>query len=142
MDNKVLKIKTVEKCEIFAKNCLERGRGDLADQARERAIEIKSEEKGAKTPVEKLALQAIFAYEEVLKKRNGRTTPASRTWQMVKRHGIIEAVERAVKRPTETKGYLSLKEMNLEKFAFEAIIINNPDSFSQEAFDISALPAK
>jgi hypothetical protein len=56
---------------------------------------------------------------------------------MINRHGIIEAVERAVKRDTVTLGYTLLAEMGLEKFAFESVILRHPDVFSQEAVDVS-----
>ena len=66
MDARVKKINTPEKCEIFAKNCIDRGREDLATQAKQRAVQLRAESYGAKTDVEKEALEAIYAYEEVL----------------------------------------------------------------------------
>ena len=133
MDEKVKKIDTPEKCEIFAKNCIERGRDDLATQARQRAVQLRAEAYGAKTDAEKQALEAIYAYEEVLSAKNGKKTRAQRTWQMIERHGIIGAVERAVNRTAETQGYTALVEMGLEDYAFEAVIIRYPDVFSPEA---------
>ena len=79
------------------------------------------------------ALEAIYAYEEVLTKKNGRRTRATRTWQMIRRHGIIGAVERAVDRDTETAGYIALVEMGLEDFAFEAVVLRHPEVFSDSA---------
>ena len=49
MDERVKNIKTPEKCEIFAKNCIARGRHDLAAQARQRAVQLKAEAYGAKS---------------------------------------------------------------------------------------------
>lgn len=43
MDDRVKKLNTPEKCEIFAKNCLERGRKDLALQATARAFQLRAE---------------------------------------------------------------------------------------------------
>ncbi|MFK5912756.1 MAG: hypothetical protein QM484_00150 [Woeseiaceae bacterium] len=137
MDEKVKKITTPEKCEIFAKNCIERGRPDLAAEAKERAVQLKAEAYGAKSEVEKEALEAIYAYEEVLTAKNGKKTRAGRTWQMIDRHGIIGAVERAVNRPVETQGYTALTEMGLDDYAFEAVILRHPDLFSSEAIQIS-----
>jgi len=133
MDERVKKIKTPEECEVFAKNALERNRPDLASEAKRRAVELRAELYGAKSEAENEALQAIYAYEEVLTKKNGKRTKASRTWQMIKRHGIIETVERAVNRKTETQGYTALVEMGLEDFAFEAVILRHPDLFSDDA---------
>jgi hypothetical protein len=56
-----------------------------------------------------------------------------RTWQMVKRHGIIGAVERTVSRETETVGYTALLEAGLEDYAFEAVVVRYRELFSSEA---------
>lgn len=137
MDERVKKIDTPKKCEIFAKNCIERGREDLAIQAKQRAVQLRAEAYGAKSDAEKEAIAAIYAYEEVLSARNGKKTRAGRTWQMIGRHGIIGAVERAVNRPVETQGYTALVEMGLEDYAFEAVIVRYPTLFSNEAVKIS-----
>ncbi len=137
MDERIKKIDTPEKCETFAKNAIVQGRNDLAKRARERAVQLRAEAYGAETDAEREALEAVFAYEEVLTQNNGKKTKASRTWQMIKRHGIIGAVERAVNRPTETQGYTALIEMGLEAYAFEAVILRYPDVFSNEAVNIS-----
>lgn len=137
MDDRVKKIDTPEKCEIFAKNCIERGREDLAQEARERAVQLRAEAYGAETEAEREALEAVYAYEEVLSTKNGKKTRAGRTWQMITRHGIIGAVERAVNRPTETQGYSALVEMGLEDYAFENVILRHPSLFSEQAVQIS-----
>ena len=137
MDERVKKIDTPKKCGIFAKNCIERGREDLAIQAKQRAVQLRAEAYGAKSDAEKEAIAAIYAYEEVLSARNGKKTRAGRTWQMIGRHGIIGAVERAVNRPVETQGYTALVEMGLEDYAFEAVIVRYPTLFSNEAVKIS-----
>ena len=137
MDERVKRIKTPEDCEKFARNAIERGYGGLAIEAGQRAVELRAEKYGAQSAAEKEAVQAVYAYEEVLTKKNGKRTRASRTWQMIKRHGILEAVERAVNRTTETQGYTSLIEMGLEEYAFEAVILRYPELFSKEAVAIS-----
>ena len=133
MDERVKKIDTVRGCETFAKNAENLGRPDLAREAKRRAIEIRAAEFGARSEAENEAIQAIYAYEELLAKKNGKRTRASRTWQMIGRHGIIEAVERAVKRESETQGYTALVEMGLEDFAFEAVVLRHPERFTDEA---------
>ncbi|OUR83988.1 hypothetical protein A9Q82_01545 [Cycloclasticus sp. 46_120_T64] len=137
MDDRVKKIDTPEKCEVFARNCIERGRDDLAQEAKERAVQLRAEAYGAETQAEREALEAVYAYEEVLSTKNGKKTRAGRTWQMITRHGIIGAVERAVNRPTETQGYTSLVEMGLKDYAFENVILRYPDLFSEQAVNIS-----
>ena len=137
MDERVSKIDTVEKCEIFARNAKNKGREDLAKEAVARAVQIRAESHGTSSNAEKEALKAVYAYEEILSAKNGKRTRASRTWPMIERHGIIGAVERAVNRPTETQGYRSLFEMGLEDYAFEAVILRYPELFSDEAIRIS-----
>lgn len=137
MDERIKRLDTVKKCENFAKNATEKGRSDLAKEARQRAVQLRAQEHGATSTAEKEALQAVYAYEDLLTNKNGRNTRASRTWQMINRHGIIESVERAVKRDAVTQGYTMLVEMGLEEHAFEAVILRHPDVFSDEAIRIS-----
>lgn len=137
MDKRVANLRTPGHCETFARNALERGRPDLAREAQRKAVELRAETHGAETDAEKECLKAIYAYEEILTKKNGRRTRASRTWQMIKRHGLIEAVERAVNRSSETAGYRSLVEMGLQDLAFEAIILRHQNVFSPEAIEKS-----
>jgi hypothetical protein len=92
-------LKTPEECEQFMKNVQDKY-PDLAREARRRAVELRakalSDKSGYKDQVEMELLKALYAYEEVLSEKNKRKTRASRTWQMINRHGIIRAAERAV----------------------------------------------
>jgi hypothetical protein len=106
---------------------------ELAAQARRRAVELRAALHRAQSVAEQEALKAIYAYEEILSVKRGRRTPASRTWQMVKRHGIIGAVERAVNRTTDASGYTALAEIGMLDLSFEAVILRHPDSFSANA---------
>ncbi len=139
MDPRVSKLKTVAECETFAVNARERNAPELADQARKRAVQIRAESHGAKDDVERECLQAVYAYEEVLtaKKGTGKRQPASRTWQMIKRHGIIPAVERVVTKREVSSGFTALAEMGLMDYAFEAVILRHPETFSEEAIAMS-----
>lgn len=137
MDERVMKLRTPEECEIFARNAAARNRQDLAREARVRAIQLRAEQYGATSQAEREALEAVYAYEEFLSAKNGRRTRANRTWQMIARHGILGAVERAVDRRQETQGYLALTEMGLQEFAFEAVILRHPALFSQAAIEKS-----
>lgn len=133
MNERVLKLRTPEECTTFEQNARARGRSDLALAARKRAVELRAREYGAQTEAENECLEAVYAYEQVLSAKNGKKTRATRTWQMIERHGIIEAVERAVNRPVETMGFTALLEMGLEDYAFEAVVIRYPDLFSDKA---------
>jgi hypothetical protein len=133
MDPRVLNLKTPEQCAIFGRNAISYGYPELADEAMIRATQIRAEEYGSESDAEMEALQAVYASEEVLSKRNGKRTTASRTWPLIRRHGIIEALERAVKRDVDPEDYASLKELGLKDFALEAVILRHTDVFSEDA---------
>ena len=134
MDETVRRLTTPEECEQFIKNVQEQY-PTLAVEARRKAVELRAAAHGAQTAAEREALRAVYAYEEALSAKRGRKTRASRTWQMIERHGIIKAVERAVNRKQETLGYATLIEMNMQDFAFEAVVLRYPDLFSPETIE-------
>ena len=133
MDERVEKLKTPEACEKFIKNALRLGHPELALESQRRAIELRAESHNAKSDAEKEALQAIYAYEHILTEKNGRTTPATRTWQMIHRRGIIESVNRVVARKDDAMGYILLKKKGMEDLSFEAVVLRYPDVFSKDA---------
>ena len=129
-EQRIDKLGTPEKCETFAKNAEERGRPDLAIAAKRKAVELRASSHPAQTPAEKEALRAVYAYEETLAKKHGKRIRATRTWQMIDRHGIIHAVERTVNRPEETQGYKALADMGMLDYAFENVVLRHPEIFS------------
>ena len=133
MDDRVARLKTAEDCEQFAINVEERGSPELALSARRRAVELRAAAHGATTAAEREALAAVYAYQSVLSAKRGKKTRASRTWQMIERHGIIKAVEEVVARSAESMGYKALVEMGMQDMAFEAVVLRHPDVFSAEA---------
>jgi hypothetical protein len=141
MDECIARLTTPENCEQFARN-VQNDHPELAQQARRRAVELRADahatKLGVTNAVEREALRVIYAYEEILFKKHGRKVRANYTWRMVKDHGIIGAVERAVNRPTDASGYLALVEMNMQDIAFEAVVLRHPDHFSAEAVQRSA----
>ena len=127
MDDIISKFKTPQECIEFAEKCT-----NLSHKAYLRAIELRILTHGEKNEVEKELLKAIYAYEEVLSQKNKRRTRASRTWQMVKRYGIIGAAEKAVNRRTDAMGYRLLVEMGLQDLTFESVIVRFPKVFSPQ----------
>ena len=132
MDKRLARLDTPESCERFAKNVEARGHPVLACEARRRATEIRAAHHGAELEVEREALQAVYAYEEMLTHKNGKRKPVSKTWQMISRHGILPAIERVVNRESDATGYLTLVEMEMTDLAFEAVVLRHPDNFSSE----------
>lgn len=137
MDDRVAKLKTPKDCESFARNARKLGHPELALEARRRAVELRALAYGATSAAEKECLEAIYAYEEILSEKHGKRVRASRTWQMIKRRGIIAAVEHAVDRPDGTAGFTALKEVGLDNYAFEAVILRHPELFSDSAVERS-----
>lgn len=132
MDERIARLTTPDECERVASN-VELRDPDLARKARRRAVELCAASHGAIDAVEREALEAVYAYEKVLSATKGKKIRASRTWQMIDRHGIINAVERAVNRKKETAGYKALVDMGMRDFAFEAVVCRHPSYFSPEA---------
>jgi hypothetical protein len=125
MDETIAKFRTPESCEQFALN-VEKHSPERALEARRRAGELRAAAHGATTDVEREALEAVYAYERVLSATRGKNVRASRTWQMIERHGIIRAVERVVSRPAESAGYTALVSMGMQDKAFEAVVLRYP----------------
>src|ERR1700730_13680842 len=121
MDERVSRLNTPEECEQFAFNVQSR-LPDLARARRRRAVELRAASHNAVSAAEREALEAVYAYERVLSAKRGKSVRASRTWQMIERHGIIGAGERAVNRSNETTGYTALVDMGMQDFAFEAVV--------------------
>lgn len=96
-------------------------------------VERRAEALAPSSEVERDCYEAVYAYEEVLSDNNGKTSRAGRTWPMIKRKGVIAAVEEIVTRKTEAPGYTSLVEMGLKDKTFEAVVLRHPDDFSAEA---------
>jgi hypothetical protein len=109
---------------------------DLAKEARRRKVEIRASAHGAESAVENEALQAVYALEEFLFLKHGRNVRATRTWQMIRRHGIIGAVERAVNRRQDRYGFMALIEMGMQDLAFESVVIRYPEIFSERAVEM------
>jgi len=138
MTDIVDKLNTPEECDRLIENIYKKD-PEIALRARRKAIELRAAKHNVKCDAEREALQAVYAYEAVLSKKHGRRTRASRTWQMIERHGIIGAVERAVNRPQETIGYTALIEMGMPDLAFEAVILRYPHLFTPKAIERSKL---
>lgn len=137
MDPLIARLKTVEECANFAFNARAKGEIGLAEAARRRSVQLRAEAAGATSEVERECLEAVYAYEEVLSSEKGRRQPASRTWQMIKRHGVVPAVERIVLNRAESSGFVALAKMHLLDLAFEAVVLRHPLNFSEAAVEAS-----
>ena len=137
MDYRVERLRTPAECEIFAQNAKARNFPDLVLQAQRRAIQLQASTHETASAVEAEAFAAVYAYEVLLKRRNGKKTRATGIWQAIKRYGIIEAVERAVSRPAEGDDRVTLRTIGLADLSFEAVVMRHEASFSAAAISAS-----
>jgi hypothetical protein len=134
MDPRVEILKTVKECDTFSINAMNNNRFDLVHEACERRVQLNTENYTGeiKNEAERSALRAIYAYEECLRQKNSKTTRANRTWQAVKKHGILGAIERLVHRNNAPMGYQVLNDVGLSKYSFESVVVNYPIYFTDE----------
>ena len=137
MDYRVERLRTPAECESFAKNAIARNHPDLALAARRKAIDLQAATHETSSAVEAEAFAAVYAYEALLSRRNGKRTRATATWQAIKRYGIIEAVQRALSRPPDEPGAITLRDLGLQDLAFEALVMRHEASFSAAAIELS-----
>lgn len=137
MDYRVERLRTPAECESFAKNAVARHHPELALQAHRKAIDLQVSTHESGSAVEAEGLAAVYAYEALLTRRNGKKTRAAGTWQAIKRYGIIEAIQRALNRPPDEPGAVTLRDLGLEDLAFEALVMRHEASFSAAAIQVS-----
>ena len=106
-------------------------------QAERRAVELLAEAAGARTEIEREALEAVYAYDRVLRSLNKASPGAVRTKQMIDRHGVVATIERLVSKKAESPGYMKLVELGMQDLAFEQIVLRYPEAFSAKAVAMS-----
>jgi hypothetical protein len=133
MHELVVRIREPELCYVFARNAIQRGHPELALQAYRRAVDLRAESQGAESEAELAAYRAIYAYEEALSHRKGKRTRATGTWQMVKRHGLFEALAKRINAGGDDDTQDTLKELGMEDYRFTALRDAFPDAFDKMA---------
>jgi hypothetical protein len=137
MDYRVERLRTPAECEIFAKNATDRQHPELAEEARRKALNLQAAEHETTSPVESEAFAAVYAYELHLTRKNGRKTRATKTWAIVKSHGIIEAIQRAVSRTPDPAVVVALRELGLNDLTFEAVVVRHQAAFDAATVELS-----
>ncbi len=132
MHELVLRINDPEKCYVFARNATRKGHPELALEAYRRAVDLRAEKHGTGSELEFAAVRAIYAYEEALSHARGKRTRATGTWQMVNRHGVIEAVAKRMNSRNGEDLTDVLKELGMQDYSFEAVRNAHPEAFSQQ----------
>ena len=137
MDYRVERLRTPAECQIFAINAIARKRPDLAMEAHRRAVDLQAATHETGSPVEAEAFAATYAYEALLTRKNGKKTRATKSWAVVKSHGIIEAIPQCVSRPQEPGSFAALRELGLESLAFESLVVRHEASFDDATVRVS-----
>jgi len=139
-DDGIPKFTTAESYEQFALN-VEGRTPERARKARKLAVQLRAEdlssEYGATSEVELKCLEAMCAYEWTLFKKHGRRQKASYLRRVIKKDGIISAVESAVSKDQETVSYGALVAEGMQEMLFEAVVVANPGEFSEVAVEKS-----
>jgi len=63
--------------------------------------------------------------------------PLSRTKQMLKKHGVIETLNRIARYPAATKNFDKLRGAGLEELTAEAIVLDYPGLFDSKAVEVA-----
>ena len=63
--------------------------------------------------------------------------PLSRTKQMLKRHGVIETLNRIARYPNSTKNFEKLMAARLEHLTAEAIVLDYPHLFDEKTREVA-----
>ncbi len=132
MHELVLRINDPDKCYVFARNATRKGHPELALQAFRRAVDLRAEQYDTASEAEFAAVRAIFAYEEALSHTRGKRTRATGTWQMVNRHGVLEAIEKRISSRNSEDLADVLKELGMQDYTFEAVRAAHPEAFNQQ----------
>jgi hypothetical protein len=133
MDHRVARLRTPEECVIVAKNALAMKRPDIALEARRRAVDIQVASHDAPTPptpLEAETLAAIYASEAAMSHVRGKKVRATKSWQIAREKGLLQAAERAANSDAD---HAALVELGLEDLSFDALILRHPESFSAAA---------
>ncbi|MBB3275947.1 MULTISPECIES: hypothetical protein [unclassified Pseudoxanthomonas] len=133
MDERIARLKTSKEAGILVENARRLGKLELAAQAQQRANELRAIEEGYRSPAEQAIAAALYAYEEQQSRLKGRTFRATRTRQMLSKHGALAAAERMVLQRKPSRGFEVLEDAGLQELSFEAIIDRFSDEFSTQA---------
>lgn len=136
MDGGIPKFETPEAYEQFAVN-VEGHAPERAQEARRRAVKLRARLDGAAGEIERECLEAMYAYEWTLFRKNGRRQRASSLRREIKKVGIIRAVDNAISKDRATAGYQALVAEGMQEMLFERVIVKHPLEFTAAAVEKS-----
>jgi len=136
-------IPTVDKCQKYLANVIRLGFEELIPLINRRMVEVRAQDNSHEiVPVHDLDVEqpaivgklsvCLAAYEQTLKnKYAGRIRPQINT------RGFIETVDSLVQKRARAEGFQKLKQLGLEDYFFELVVVDNPQIFSEGAVDKS-----
>lgn len=129
MHDKVLRLKTPDDCESFAKN-VEEKRPELARDARRRTAELKATAYGVEKDSEHDAVQAVDAAETRYRRKTARrhALPGGRS---PTRAGVCCRLSSA-SFATRTDAYKARLVVNIADSTFELVVVRRSADFSSE----------
>ena len=133
MDPTVARLENSAECEQFALN-VEQKHPELALEARRQSIHFMAATHGEVSEAEFAGLQAIYASEQAIRKLYGRKGAGLRPWPIVKKLGILPALEKLASDTRMSKVSSSaLIENGMDDLTYDAVIQKYPESFSAPA---------
>ena len=135
MDDRIARLRTSQDARNLAKNARRLGHLELEADALRRASELRAIEDGYTSAAQQAIAIALYAYEEQQSRLKGRTFRATRTRQMLGKHGALAAAERMVLQTQPSTGFEVLEEAGLQELSFEAIVDRFPEEFSNAAVE-------
>jgi hypothetical protein len=139
----IANIPTLEKCERFMANVMRLKIEELVAVVNRRMVEIRTELSSHEIVsqherdmdhleiIDQLKV-CLAAYEQTLKnKYAGRIRP------QIAENGFIDTVDSLVQKRTRSDGFIKLRDLGLEEFLFEQVIVENPEAFSEDAVAMS-----
>lgn len=130
-DERVQRLATPKECAIFERNAENRGRSDLAEQARHRWIELNASALSGETAGHNAVDDALWAGLSAQEYVLGRA--ATPTRQRFKRTGPTKTAERIVCQSEQGMSLAALAETGLLDYAWESIVARHPEAFSEKA---------
>lgn len=134
-DARVQRLATPKECRIFERNASDRSRDDLAQQARQRWIQLSADgHVGDADQDDALARElweSLSAYEYVL----GRSAAGLR--QTIRRRGLIRAAEHFATKGEMPVELAALADAGLIDYAWEHAVLRHPEVFSGKVVEHS-----
>lgn len=133
----VQRLETPAECDRYIVNVARMGRQDLVVQARIRMVQLQALTGDCGTPLDREALEAVHAYEQVLQHQNGKKTRATHTRTQIRKHGTVAALEQVIRRAPEARGLDVLTRLGLDDYTFEAVVLRHPEAFAAETVGVA-----